>query len=206
MEKISITKALTELTLLDKRIEKAIDKAEFISIAKNKSDKVNPSMTKANFQKNATSALQSINALIERRDKIKTLIVQSNADTMVDLCGKKISVAMAIEAKNSIAYKEELLARLKKCYKEADSQKSNKEAANKAEVDKLLLMIFGTNKVSDVERDNTTKQYSESHPIITVDPLKIGDKIKEIEEYINNFKKDVDTILQISNCTTYIEL
>jgi len=206
MEQMTITKALSELSLLDKRIEKAIDKANFIDIAKNKSNKVNPSMTKADFEANAKASMQSIKALMERRDALKSLVVQSNATTIVEICGKQMSVAMAIETKNSIAYREELLEHLKKCYKVAEAQKANKEASNKEEVDKLILMIYGTDKVSEEEYNNTSKNYFASHPIVTVDPLQLEDKIKAEDEFISEFKSNINDVLVISNCTTKINL
>ena len=38
-----------------------------------------------------------------------------------------------------------------------------------------------------------------------VDPLKVADIIEKLEDEISGFKSNVDAVLQISNCITYIE-
>ena len=38
-----------------------------------------------------------------------------------------------------------------------------------------------------------------------VDPLNIKKVIQELDNYIEGFKSEVDSVLQISNCTTWIE-
>lgn len=36
-------------------------------------------------------------------------------------------------------------------------------------------------------------------------PLKVADIIEKLEDEISGFKSNVDAVLQISNCITYIE-
>lgn len=108
IRKISITEALTELKLYDQKINKVLCSADFIGCKKKSSDRVN-SFKLENFEANAKASYQSVSDLIENRARLKSAIVQSNAATMVEIAGKKYTVAEAIERKNSIEYDKMLL-------------------------------------------------------------------------------------------------
>lgn len=82
MSKITITRALTELKTLDKRIQKAIDSGTFVSF-------YGQFFKPDENSKSAQSNYQSIMDLLERRKQIKSLIVMSNAVTKVIIYGKK---------------------------------------------------------------------------------------------------------------------
>jgi hypothetical protein len=80
---LTITKALVELKLLDSRINNGITKLLPVEVIEGDRP---PSGFKsvAEFNQAATSLLQSVQDLIERRQKIKNAIVKSNAVTLVD--------------------------------------------------------------------------------------------------------------------------
>lgn len=81
MEKMLVTQALNELKLLDDRINKAINDAVLVIAAKRSEKKVNPNLTKEDFEIRAKAGYQSVLDLIERRKKIKAAVVTSNAVT-----------------------------------------------------------------------------------------------------------------------------
>jgi len=45
----------------------------------------------------------------------------------------------------------------------------------------------------------------EANEYSLVDPLDIEKRIKELSDKIEGFKSEVDSVLQISNCVTWIE-
>ena len=92
MSKITITRALVELKTVDKRIEKALEGAVFIT-HKCASDE-NPK------HKITENRLQQVTDLIERRKNLKAAIVKSNATTKVVIDSNEYTVAEAIERKN----------------------------------------------------------------------------------------------------------
>ena len=105
---MSIHQALSELKLLDSRIERAINSGRFIGTKKLVESKVSQTRTTVkDFNVSAKADLESVRALIERRSEIKSKIVASNAKTKVTIGGTKYTVAEAIERKSSISYEED---------------------------------------------------------------------------------------------------
>lgn len=196
--KISITRALTELKTLDKRIQKGIDSGSFISYQ--------GQFYKPDEQtKTAQSNYQSIMDLLDRRKKIKSSIVMSNAVTKVTICDKEMTVAEAIETKSSIKHLENLLNRFKAQY--AQTNKTVEQLNDKVRRD-----LEGKTKMTNEKDDGKidlvefSKSYMDMHGVKLYDPIKISSKIEEIESYITNFKSQVDFVLTEKNSTTIIEV
>jgi predicted Fe-Mo cluster-binding NifX family protein len=99
MTTITVTDALAELTLLEKRIASAtIDLDNNTLIAVIEVGKVPTGYkTREEYQTKARAALQKVDALIVRRRGIKRSLVLSNAATMVTVAGQEMTVAEAIE-------------------------------------------------------------------------------------------------------------
>ena len=208
MEKMLVTVALNELKLLDSRIIKEIDRGSFISSAKKSSPKVSPAMSKEEFIEEAKSKFNSVKDLIERRAKIKAAIVDSNAKTEVEIDGVKMTRADAIERKSSINYEKLMLNELKDQLNihTAKVNSSNYEVDNK--IDSLVQAAYGKegkNNIKQEDYDAIAKPYREANEWDIVDPLNLTDVIEEMEKRIDGFESNVDSALQISNCTTYIE-
>ena len=208
MEKMLVSVALNELKLLDSRIIKEIDRGSFISRAKKSSPKVSPAMSKEEFIEEAKSKFNSVKDLIERRAKIKAAIVDSNAKTEVEIDGVKMTRADAIERKSSINYEKLMLNELKDQLNihTAKVNSSNYEVDNK--IDSLVQAAYGKegkNNIKQEDYDAIAKPYREANEWDIVDPLNLKDVIEEMEKRIDGFESNVDSALQISNCTTYIE-
>ena len=208
MEKMLVTVALNELKLLDSRIIKEIDRGSFISSAKKSNPKVSPAMSKEEFIEEAKSKFNSVKDLIERRAKIKAAIVDSNAKTEVEIDGVKMTRADAIERKSSINYEKLMLNELKDQLNihTAKVNSSNYEVDNK--IDSLVQAAYGKegkNNIKQEDYDAIAKPYREANEWDIVDPLNLKDVIEEMEKRIDGFESNVDSALQISNCTTYIE-
>ena len=208
MEKMLVTVALNELKLLNSRIIKEIDRGSFISSAKKSSPKVSPAMSKEEFIEEAKSKFNSVKDLIEHRAKIKAAIVDSNAKTEVEIDGVKMTRADAIERKSSINYEKLMLNELKDQLNihTAKVNSSNYEVDNK--IDSLVQAAYGKegkNNIKQEDYDAIAKPYREANEWDIVDPLNLKDVIEEMEKRIDGFESNVDSALQISNCTTYIE-
>lgn len=208
MRKISITEALNELKLYDSKITKAITNAKLAGAAKKSADKVGV-VKKDEFTERAKASYQSVTDLIANRNALKSAIVKSNAVTEVTINEKTMTVAEAIERKNSIDYDESLLSEMKKQYASATDtvNKENKKVDNK--VDELLSTLIGKDsdkKISKEDQEAIEKPYREKNEFEFIDPIGIYDKIVELESDIDGFKSEVDTKLVLSNATTFIEI
>ena len=208
MRKISITEALNELKLYDSKITKAITNATFCGAAKKSADKVGV-VKKDDFDERAKASYQSATDLISNRNTLKSAIVKSNAITEVEIDGVSMTVAEAIERKNSIVYDETLLNEMKRQYANATAtvDKENKKVDNK--VDDLLTTLIGKDsdkKLSREDQEAVEKPYREKNEFEFVDPLGLYEKIQALEANIDGFKSNVDTVLSVSNATTFIEI
>lgn len=196
--KISITRALVELKTLDKRIQKAIDTSVFVSY---KGQFYQP----AEAAKDAAAAYQSINDLIERRKKIKSAIIKSNANTMVKICGMEMTVAEAIETKSSIKHKKNLLAVMKNQFGTATTNvehinsKVRKDLENKSTRD-------ADKEKQQMTLEEFSKTYVSLHGVELYDPIKVSQKIEQLENYITQFEQEVDYIMSEKNAVTMIDI
>lgn len=207
VEKMLVTQALNELKLLDDRINKAINDAVLVIAAKRSEKKVNPNLTKEEFEIRAKAGYQSVLDLIERRKKIKAAVVTSNAVTKVIVHGEEMTVAEAIERKSTIDYEISLLRQMQGQWGAQNREMNMQNIRMEERIDKYIETFVGkdTSKAKDNELEAMIKPMRESGEYALVDPLSIEKKIADLDDCIKGFRSEVDAVLQISNCTTYIE-
>ena len=206
---MTITRGLAELKLLDKRINHKISESNFITANKKSNKKINGIYTVDEFSQNAKAQYQSVLDLIERRKKIKTAIVNSNANTIVNIAGKEMTVADAIERKESIQYEQTLLNTMRKQYSTSLGKMQIENEKVNAKLDELLNTSFGKEnkqKVSDDEISIISKPYLEQNEFVLINPLEIHKKIESLNEEIDNFISEVDYVLSESNSITRITI
>lgn len=207
-ERMLVTQALNELKTLQSRIDRSIRNAEFVAAAKNSEKNVTPMSSKEDFEKDALASMDSINALIDRRERIKSAIVESNANTFVTVCGEECSVAKAIDMKSSIMYKEFLLRQMEAQYSRAVSKMTIENQAVENKIDQLVTTAFGKESktsIKDGDYESIAIPYRRNNEYSLVDPINIKKKINELTQYIEEFNSTVDSVLQVSNCVTFIE-
>lgn len=208
VKRISITEALNELKLYDAKISKAIGSHKYVGAAKKSSNMLGV-QTKEVFNNNAKAGYQSVTDLIKNRNKLKSLIVQSNAITEVTINDKVMTVAEAIERKNSIQYEIDLLNTLKLQYTTATSTVNAENKKVDTQIDKLLETFVGKDtdkKATKEDQAAITEPYREKNEFELVDPLNIYDEIQKLEAEIDGFNSSVNTALVLSNATTFIEI
>ncbi|KNY27788.1 hypothetical protein [Pseudobacteroides cellulosolvens] len=204
--KLTITRALAELKLLDKRIRKEIEAAYFVAGVQKKK-KIMGMYTKEEFSRRTQGEIDSIQYLIERRKVIKSAVVNSNAKTMVTIAGNTMTVAEAIERKTSIEYEKELLQKIKKRYHTAYNEVENANMQVKQKLDILLESNFGKDiKASANDVEAISKPYLEQNEWELVDTLGIVGRIEKFEKEIDEFEHEVDFVLSESNTITTIEI
>jgi len=202
--KQSIARSLVELKTIDGRINKTINNGIFITY---KTKHKNTRYTEEEFRKTATSDYYSIADLINRRDKIKNAIVLSNATTIVEVSGEKMTVSQAIEYKNTIAYQTAMLSKMKQQRQmvivEVDAHRQRVQ--NK--VDENIKIICGKDGKPDAATLKMVMDgISAGDPVDVYDPLNLDKIIENMEKDIEDFAANVDFVLSESNATTFIEV
>lgn len=208
MEKLTVHDALAFIKVADKRIEKAIQECQFCEANKESSPKVNGVPAKE-FEDEVKNKYKSIADLIRRTENIKAALSLSNAATKITVNGKEMTVAEAIYMmQHGIKSKQRLLiamtARLRNARQTIEYENGTRLEER---LDKYIQSVYGSKeKVSADELDRASKDFKARNEFKLVDPIGIVDKIAALTEEIDKFQAAVDSAIQISNATTYIEI
>lgn len=197
---MSITQALAELKLLDKRIRKALDHVCWARV-KTKTMSVDADA----FRTTVQAEFQSFTDLVKRRDTLKRAVVLSNATTRVTIGTWEGTVAEAIEYKTSISYKRQLLETMQSQLLDAQSQFKSYQELVDDRLEKLLHSELGKDvKTSPETIAALTKTFRDNNKVELLDPLDLTARTHQLEEEIESFETNVDWVLSETNGKTTI--
>jgi len=199
----SITRSLVELKTLDEKITKLTSEGLFMSF---KTKSKNSGITEDEFSRTANESFVSLDRMIRKRDLIKNLILESNLVARVTIAGREMSVAAAIEFKNTIEYKSRLLEVLKRQRKTVLAEQEAHKVRLQAKIDDNIKIICGKEKPDASVIETVTDGITKSDPIEVFDPLNLEVLIRTMEEDVLNFRANVDFALSESNATTQITI
>jgi len=204
--KITITRALVELKTLTSRIEKVTEGIVPVVIITGKNSPRGYA-SREDFEKDVKSKFESVTTLIKRRKQIKSEIVKANALTTVEIAKVKMTIAEAVERKNSIALEKKLLEKLSSIYYQTLHQQEQLDARCQEQLHKLLEVNFAKDTKANSEDINAiSKPYLENNAPKLVDPLDVKKRIEELEDWISNFEMEVDVVLSEANAKTEFEI
>lgn len=203
--KMTIHRALAELKLLDKRIDKQIKDSVPFCVVKKKDEKQVNGMSLEEYNKKVEGNFNAIIDLIKRRELIKAKIMHSNTITKVNVAGEEMTVAEAIERKNTIEYKKKLLNRLRADLQMALDEMENGNIILLDKLESFLEATLGDNP-SSKEIETVSEMFKEKNELKLYNPINIEKKIEKLEEEIEDFLMEVDFVLSESNSKTTIEI
>lgn len=199
---MSITQALAELKLLDKRLSKYIDNIKWADVST-----VSKPIDAEKLKSRATAEYQSYMDLVKRRDSIKRAIVLSNASTRVKIANWEGTVAEAIEHKKSIQYKQTLLNVMKNELMNAKAEYETQKDTVDTRLERLLQSELGKDVKTNPETITAlSMSFRNNNKVELVDPLDLGTKISALESEIDNFETNVDWVLSETNGRTLISV
>jgi len=197
----SITRALAELKLLDKRITKHIEEAYFVR-AVSKKDRT---FDEKEFERSSQSQLQSIFDLIQRRNKIKRAIILSNSVTSVTINSERMTVAEAIDLKQSLPMRKALLVKIKQCREQAKTMVDTSNSRMESDLQNLLVASFGKSaQTNSNDVENISKPFREANQSRLLDPINCSSVISKLEKDIEEYEREADFTLSESNALTMI--
>ena len=204
--KMTITRALVELKTLSSRIGKATEMITPVAIITGKNSPRGYT-SRDDFERDEKAKFDSVTTLIKRRNKIKSGIVKANASTIIEIADIKMTIAEAIERKNSITLEKTLLERLSASYYQTIRHQEQLETKCQEQLHRLLEVNFGKDsKVKPEEIDAISKPYLENNAPKLLDPLNVKKKIEELQDSITKFESEVDIVLSEANAKTEIEI
>jgi hypothetical protein len=171
--------------------------------------KVNQTYPKDQFGAKVKGDYDSILVLIKRRNDIKAAIVESNAKTIVKVDGVDMTVAAAIERKDSIEYEKTLLEQMRIQYNAAVATTNRENDKVSVSLDNFITSMLGKEgrqKATEEELDAVTKPYKDQNDYEVLNPIDIHDKITALQKQIDGFEAEVDAVLSESNAITKITI
>ncbi len=208
-ETMTIHKALSELKLLDDRIEKEIGSASFAVANKHSNTKIS-GIPIADYVLSAKDVYKSIRTLINRRNAIKRAVTRSNATTMVTVGGKEYTVAEAIDMKNlGVLHLKQLCATIENQFVRA---KSNAEINNgdklEQRADSYIQSLYQGADMKNLGEEvrKMRDDFITAQTMEVLDPIGASKEIAALRDEIDGFMSEVDSALSVSNALTHIDV
>ncbi|MGY4797448.1 hypothetical protein ACVNNN_21145 [Lysinibacillus fusiformis] len=206
IKKLSIHRALTELKMLNLRIEAATNEVSAV-VANRKSNRRINGVDIHEYEKQMQASYDKVVGLMSYRNKIKALVVQSNANTKVMVGKEEMTVAEAIERKQSIQYEKNLLEIIQHQHRSAINTVAKENDALPGKLETYLINILGNkDKQSPEEVKLHTETFMKRNEFEIIDPLNAKQQIERLSNRIEEFETEVDAVLSESNATTFIEV
>lgn len=208
-ETMTVHKALTELKVIDSRIEGAINTVNYCVAIKHNANKID-GISIDEYGKNIQSAYDKAIDLISRRNAIKKAVVLSNASTKIRIGDEEYTIAEAIDMKN---HRTEYIATLKNKLSmdlRAAMVTVKKENGDKLaeRADKFIESIYGQkeSKLNSDEVQKAREEFIKTNEFEIYDTLDVAKLIETLEDQITTFMTEVDSALSVSNAVTIIEI
>lgn len=208
---MTVTRALVELKRLDDRINSAISQGVFVGVTVGKDAQrkiVNSHISVSEAENQIKGSFDTVEQLIANRQKIKSAVVLSNAQTKVTVLGREMSVAEAIELKSTITFRTVFANTLKRQAQAAQLAVNDLQTKLDDAIERGVTTLYGSDK-SKVDAGAyevvATPQRNSKQPAV-LDPQKISEKIAKVEKEISDLSSEVDFILSESNARTTIEV
>lgn len=204
---MSITRALAEIKLLEKRINQGVEEFNAATVVAGHS--VPPGYESvAAFQAASENKAKSLAALIDRRNRIKAGVIASNAITMVTIDGTKMTVAEAIERKSSIGLTKSLHHTMQSQLSAANRKAEMGNAKILDEANARAIAALGDNAKKDAatEYESLINKYVERNKYVAVAPRDMTNVVEKMGASIDQFEAEVDYVLSESNTVTKIRV
>jgi hypothetical protein len=200
-ETMSLTEALAQLKRLDLRIRKATQDGCFINF------QVGQQEASEFPDCDAVSALQKIEDLIKRREAIQKGKLNANSEVLVKIAGEEMTIAVALEKKQTIIIYKNLLAELREQQRKITSDVQYINDRVQERLDRQLSEAYGNSgKVREEDYEAISGPFLKNNKAVLIDPIGIQAKIDELDTYIDDFESEVDIRLSEINARTLINI
>lgn len=207
MVEMEVSRALAELKLIKKRMEKALEEVKFFGVSIG-GKPVAGFSSDEEFISKAQSAFDSYRALAARYAAIKSAIAISNATTKITVGGKEMTVAEALERLRNLPNEELFLMKLKNDYNQAVALMERKNAEAQQKLENHLATVFGAKdvKLSEDQYKAVAEPFLKQFSATLVHPEKLKEQIDALEAELETFKSEVHYALNRSNAITMIKV
>ena len=206
-----ICDALDERDFLKKKIQKAVQHLNLITVKRKKDPKTINNLSVEDFEDKARSEYQSVMDMIDRYNRINVAIVESNAREIIKTrSGVEMTRAAAIAKKKIFSTPDDFQMILHKSLvsdlENASEQFRDYKRIKDSLEDKYKTALTTKEKSLSDEDLKAIDKIVEGETPEVIDPIGVKDKADELANEYNALVKEIDTAIKISNATTYIEI
>jgi hypothetical protein len=202
MKEITIARALNEVKLLTKRIQKTADVGSLVKYQKGETGKQEPANA-VDF----VAHVQGLQQLILNRAEIKNAISLANAQVVIEVGQYRLTIAAALAMKEGLDAQKLALEKAKKDYRNIKGvvNRNNEEAGNKLSA--ILEQNFGKDKRADSnDFDAIAAPFNKANLSFVVDEETLIKNLELYETMIEDFESEVDFALSEANAQVKIKI
>lgn len=201
---ISITRALAEVKLIEKKINE--NKTVMFDIKLNNKLQNQSWLSPGDFVNNTKGEMDSLRDLYTRRRNIKDAIAKANIENTITINKETFTILSAIDYKNSIVGYVQALERYLSQYLKCKRTLDNRKEEIEEKVDEQVNSSMGSNNQSSKNIvENMLKQYEEMYLGEIVQGVEVSIIEKEIEK-VNEILAEMDMCLSEVNASTKIKI
>jgi homogentisate 1,2-dioxygenase len=152
--------------------------------------------------------MQRYNALVNNYRTLKSAVAMSNANTTITIGDKTYTIVEAIEEKHFAENRLQHLRYMRRSYEQAQNQ-ANMNNASLPKAAENFVASLNMSEKNGTPREEIKKsmdQYIADNTWELVDPNKMGEFLKKMEDDIVEFQSNIDFKLSESNATTVIDV
>jgi seryl-tRNA synthetase len=208
MAQISLTRALTEVKTLEARIAQSTNEAAFVGVVVGK-DKVphdRKFKTVEELETAIKASVQKLDALVARRSAVKKAITIANVSTNVVVNGKTITIAEAIDLKNTLQARTNVINKMMRDLQMAVNQVNALDNDMNVKVQAQANALFGKDNVPKDQFDQLHKNFADKYGPALSDPLGIVARIEKERAAYDEIVTQLDYVLSETNARTLIEI
>lgn len=205
---MTITRALVELKMLDKKINQAMSE-KMIGLYQRKGDMViDTILKKEDFEKKAKEKVQSLKDLVSRAEKMRLALAKANATNTVEVNGREMTIAEVLVFKDRVV---PVLEMIESNLRNQTVRISNSVQQNRAnleqQVARMLEQNLGTDRKADEKAyDAIAKPFIDQNEILVSDAGKVSEYVDTLKEEIDGFVGEVDIVLAEANARIEIDI
>jgi hypothetical protein len=206
IRKMSIQEGLNELKTLDARIQRSLSERSAYGAIVIGNRTVRGYDSNEKFTAKAKSNFDSVKALIQRRTLIKNAIIKKNAEVVVNISGKEMTLAEAINTKAYIDADRQLLSQLTFQYNKLINEFESAEYQYQQKLDTHVENIVGKEQKDKMKaNEEIINFFKEANEPKFIDPIDLKEVIETMSKDIEEFESKVDFVLTRANITNDIE-
>ena len=150
-----------------------------------------------------------IDSLMRRQLALKTAIAKSNVETFITVNGRSMSVSEAIITRSLIESRVILLKQMRNVNSNLNTEMEKLQTKFEERVITITKESMSENMPAEERAQVTVNVRRVQEDMVgprPIDPLRLAEKVKTLEEEINFLKSELDHVLNESNTTTTITI